>query len=143
MFTATKEAVTMVGGIEKPDAKPNKEERFKLMTVSLEVRSTQESNYSSIDRTSYVYACGSPEFASSQNLNGGSAYGNRDLLLTVFRDIGREPVPVGLQFKPFADLTIDTITTSEATQYTIVLAIIPAVAALTCGVVVIVRRKNR
>jgi hypothetical protein len=74
---------------------------------------------------------------------GATSYGNNQLLLTALRNIGREPVPVGLGFKPFADYTIDTITTSEATQYTIVLAIIPAIVALTCGIVVIVRRKNR
>ncbi len=141
VFTTTAKAEAIANGqVVERASDVNK---LKLMTVSLEVRSTTESNYSFIDQTSYVYACGSPGFASSENLLGASAYGNRDLLLTVLRDIGREPVPVGLEFKPFADLTIDTITTSEATQYTVVLAIIPAIVALACGIVVIVRRKNR
>ncbi len=141
VFTTTENAEAIANGAVVEKA--SDVNKLKLMTVSLEVRSTTESDYSYIEQTSYVYACGSPGFASSQNLLGASAYGNRDLLLTVLRDIGREPVPVGLKFKPFADLTIDTITQSEATQYTVVLAIIPAVAALVCGVVVIVRRKNR
>ena len=59
------------------------------------------------------------------------------------RAIGQEPVPVGLDPKPFADYTIDVITSSEATQYTVVLSVVPAVVALVTGIVVIVRRKNR
>jgi hypothetical protein len=64
-------------------------------------------------------------------------------LLTALSQIGREPVPVGLERKPFADKTIDTVTAAEATQYTVTLAIIPAVAAIACGVVILVRRKYR
>ena len=141
VFTTSAAAKAVTNGVVVEEASDIN--KLKLMTVAMEVRSTTESNYSHIEQTSYVYACGSTDFASGKNLLGATAYGNRDLLLTVLRDIGREPVPVGLEFKPFADYTIDTITTSEATQYTIVLAIIPAIVALTCGVVVIVRRKNR
>jgi hypothetical protein len=141
VFTTSAAAKAVTNGVVVEEA--SNINKLKLMTVAMEVRSTTESNYSHIEQTSYVYACGSTDFASGKNLLGATAYGNRDLLLTVLRDIGREPVPVGLEFKPFADYTIDTITTSEATQYTIVLAIIPAIVALTCGVVVIVRRKSR
>ena len=78
----------------------------------------------------------------SELLQSG-AYGNTDFYLTALRAIGREAVPVGLEFKPFSDDTIDTVTTAEATQYTVWLAVVPAVAALATGIVVIVRRKNR
>ena len=112
------------------------------MTVTVESRTVQESNYATIDQASYVVACGSVDFASSEMLQSNS-YGNTDLLLTALRTIGKEPVPVGIEFKPFADYTIDTITTAESTQYTIVLSVVPALAALISGIVVIVRRKYR
>ncbi len=124
-------------------AEPASEENpLKLMTLSMESRNTQESNYTSINEASYVVACGSVDFTSNELLQSG-AYGNTDLLLTALRAIGREPVPVGLEPKPFADYEIDTVTTSEATQYTVVLAIVPLLAASITGVVIIVRRKNR
>ena len=72
-----------------------------------------------------------------------NSYGNTDFLLTALRAIGREPVPVGLMFKPFADDTIDTVTTSEATQYTVVLAVVPLLASIITGAVIIIRRKHR
>ena len=59
------------------------------------------------------------------------------------RPVDNGLVPVGVKFKPFGDYTIDTITTSEATQYTVVLTVVPAVLALGSGIFVIVRRKNR
>lgn len=140
VFTTSENAVAMADGnvVEKATAT----NKLKLMTVSVENRTTQESNYSTVSESSYVLACGSTEFASSKMLQSNS-YGNGDLLLTALRYMGREPVPVGLTFKPFADSTIDTVTTSDATQYTVVLAVVPALAALVVGVVVIVRRKNR
>ena len=52
-------------------------------------------------------------------------------------------MPVGLGFKPFADFTIDTIETKDATQYTVVLTVVPIVVATVFGVVVLVRRKHR
>ena len=140
VFTTSKGAVALADGMEVEAA--SESNLLKLMTVSVESRTTQENNYSTIDEASYVLACGSVDFASSQMLQSNS-YGNTDLLLTALRYMGREPVPVGLTFKPFGDYTIDTITTAEATQYTIVLTVIPAVAALVTGIVIIVRRKYR
>jgi len=64
-------------------------------------------------------------------------------MLSACRSIGQEPVPVGLGFKPFADFTIDTVTTKEATQYTVVLTVVPVVASIVAGIVVLVRRKHR
>lgn len=113
-----------------------------LMTVSVELRSTQESQYSSMTDASYVIACGSTEFV-SQPLMESNAYGNTDLMLSALRTVGQEPVPVGIGFKAFADKTIDTVTTAESTQYTVILTVIPVVLALGIGIFVIVRRKNR
>lgn len=141
VFTTSANAEAYAGS-STPVERATEANRLKLMTVSVEDRTTQEDNYSTISEASYVVACGSTEFASSTMLQSNS-YGNTDFLLTALRAIGREPVPVGLEFKPFADDTIDTVTTSEATQYTVVLAVVPAVIAAVTGIVIIVRRKNR
>jgi len=115
---------------------------FKLMSVAVERRTTQESNYTVIDESSFVVACGSVEFL-GEALIQSQAYGNSDLLLSVGRAIGQEPVPVGLTMTPFADTTIDTVTAADATQYIVVLALIPALTALVVGTVIIIRRRNR
>ena len=139
MFQSSASAVAMAGG--KEIASADEYERFRLMTVSCELRSTQENNYSEpLQENSYVIACGSTEFATAGFLQS-AVYGNTDLLLSALSVVGREPVPVGIVLKPFGDYTIDSITTAGATAWTICLAVIPAAAALITGVVVLVRRK--
>jgi hypothetical protein len=59
------------------------------------------------------------------------------------RQVGKEVVPVGLTFKIFNDTSMDTVTTADATQYTVVLAILPVIVSLGAGVFVLIRRKNR
>ena len=140
VFTTSSEAVAYANGSIVSRATEN--EPLKLMTVSVEERETQESNYSTVNESSYVIACASTEFL-SHTLLDASSYGNNDVLLSACRAIGQEPVPVGLDPKPFADSTIDTITSKAATTYTVVLTIIPAVIALVVGIVIITRRKNR
>lgn len=142
VFTTSADAVSVSGGVEVGRA--TAADPLKLMTVSMEQRMVQEDDYgySSINETSYVFACGSVEFASATLLQSNS-YGNTDLLLTALRTIGQEPVPVGLERKPFADKTIDTVTSAAATQYTVTLAVVPALAAIISGVVILVRRKYR
>ena len=56
---------------------------------------------------------------------------------------GREPVPVGLDFKEFANYEIEEISTGDATKYTVALTVAPIVITLCAGVFVLVRRKNR
>ena len=140
LFLTSDKAVAHAAGAEV--ARATESNPLKLMTISMEDRTTQESNYTTVNEASYVVACGSVEFASEALLQSAS-YGNTDLLLSVCRYIGREPVPVGLTFKPFADYDIDNITTAESTQYTVVLTVIPAVAAIIAGAIVLIRRKNR
>ena len=140
IFVSGDNAVAYANGNEV--ARATEYNPFKLMTVTMEERKAQESNYTTISEASYVVACSSVEFLRSALLQDNS-YGNNDVLLSVCRAIGQEPVPVGLEPKPFADKTIDVITSAEATQYTVVLAVIPAIAALVTGIVIIIRRKNR
>ena len=142
VFVTSSSAEAYAGDAVNPIEVATETAPLKLMTVSVEDRTTQENNYSTINEASYVLACGSTEFVKSDFLQSNS-YGNTDFLLTALRAIGREPVPVGLMFKPFADDTIDTITTSEATQYTVVLAVVPMLVAAITGAVIIIRRKHR
>ena len=58
-------------------------------------------------------------------------------------NVGLEVVPVGLKYKPFADTTIDTLEASDATVYTVILVVLPAIAAIVSGAVVLVRRRYR
>ena len=140
IFVSSENALAYANGNEVGRA--TEQNPFKLMTVTMEERETQESNYTTISEASYVVACSSVEFLGSVLLQDNS-YGNSDVLLSVCRAVGQEPVPVGLDPKPFADKTIDVITSAEATQYTVVLAVIPAIVALVTGIVIIIRRKNR
>ncbi len=140
LFTTHDTAFAMANGQKVEVASENNKPA--LMTVSVENHYTQESQYSSMNDASYVIACGSTEFV-TQSLMESNAYGNNDLLLSALRTVGQEPVPVGIRFKPFADKTIDTITTAEATQYTVILTVIPPILALAAGIIIIVRRKNR
>ncbi len=140
VFSTGAGALAFAGGQEVGRA--TEKDPFVLMTVTAEERITQESNYSTINEASYVIACGSTDFL-EEALMASDSYGNEDFILSAARAIGQEPVPVGLTLKPFADKTIDTITTADATQYTLVLTILPAVCALVFGVVVLIRRKNR
>ena len=140
VFVSGEGAVARANGEIVAKATPT--EPFSLMTVTTEKKSISESNYSSISEYSYVIACGSVDFLSTA-LMQSSSYGNCDVLLSIGRTIGKEPVPVGLDLKPLGDRTIDVITASEATQYTVVLSVVPVVVALVAGIFVIVRRKNR
>ena len=122
-------------------AKATASDPFKLMGVSVETHYEQE-KYSVIEDSAYVVLCGSTDFASDRYLYSNS-YGNEDLLLSVFQMCGREPVPVGLDFKEFANYEIEKISTGDATKIIIALTVAPIVIALCAGVFVLVRRKNR
>ena len=142
IFVTSENAISKANGqeVEKATAL----NPIKLMTVTKEDRHVTENNDTgaSINDASYVFACGSGDFAAS-NLLQQQSYGNNEFLEYALRVVGQEPVPVGLDLNVFYDDTIDTITTAEATRYTVILTVVPAVLAIACGVVVIVRRKYR
>ena len=140
LFVTSDGAVAYANGTAQ--AKSTAAEPLKLMTVSSRTVITAETYQTSVSDHTYIFACGSVDFANSAFLQN-NAYGNNDALLSIFRTVGKELAPVGLNPKAFSDTTIDVITNSEATQYTVVLTVIPAVIALVCGVVVLVRRKYR
>ncbi len=113
---------------------------FRLMTITQRVNTVQETNYLTADQAAYVMACGSTKFATRSYLES-AVYGNKDILLSATVLMGRDTVPVGLDFKPFASFEISDITDAEANRYTLLLTILPPVIVLAVGVFVLVRRK--
>ena len=144
IFYSKSEATAWAGDREVAQAKNENGtvDAFKLMSVSTKTESESEAN-GALSDSSYVLLCGSVDFAAAEYLSANSKFGNRDLLLSALEMMGREPVPVGLNYVEFANYDIQTITEKESTQYTLVLTLVPVTAALICGIVVIVRRKNR
>jgi hypothetical protein len=139
MFTSSASATAWSD--DREVAAATKTDPFKLMMVSVENNYEQEM-YTTMDDSAYVMLCGSTNFMLEKYVQS-NVYGNNDFLLSAIQMSGREPVPTGLDFKEFANYEIESVTTEEATQYTLVLTIVPVVIALCAGVFVIVRRKNR
>lgn len=139
MFTSFETAAGYADGTVVQKA--TKTDPFKLMAVSTQTYYEQE-KYTTLSDSAYVLLCGSTDFA-SENYLTSNAYGNADLLLQAFDMCGREPVPVGLDFQQFANYEIKSITSGEATKYTVIFTVAPLVIALCAGVFVLVRRKNR
>ena len=115
-------------------------EPFKLMTITERIKEKQETDYLVTEQNAYVLACGSTKFATKSYLES-AVYGNKDVLLSATVLMGRDVVPVGLEFKPFASFEISDITDAEANRYTVLLTVLPAVIVIGVGVVVLVRRK--
>lgn len=117
------------------DGKVVDEGQFSLVTLSREARY--------IDNTphySYVFACGSQYFGSSDYLSQ-KAYGNSDIIYAMMRAMGKIQVPSDLELKVFDDESLD-ITTAEAANWTIFLTAFVPVCFLVAGVVVWIRRKH-
>ena len=72
-------------------------------------------------------------------------YQNTDILLLLLRTIGKEVVPVGLDFKELHKATIDEdyLASSTAVWYTVILSAVPAVLIAVTGSVVLGKRKLR
>ncbi|MBR5880219.1 MAG: Gldg family protein [Clostridia bacterium] len=108
---------------------------FSYMRVS-----TQQYLEESGDQSfAYVFACASTDFAKAAALS--SSYGNHELLTYACSQMGRAVVSVSLDYKPFASTEIKNLIASDATQYTIVLTVVPAAIVFIAGVVIMVRRK--
>jgi len=120
--------------------------RFKLMTLSVEARSVQETNYLSTQRPSYLALFTSTDFASDEVL-GSAAYGNADVLTSTLRYVGREVVPADLEFKAFKVYDVDPAAyipdAGAMVATTVILTALPLIACAAAGVYVLVRRKQR
>lgn len=141
VFETSESAYATVNGIKVAQATAYNP--LKLMTISMETEQQQENQLGDyVINGSYVLACGSPEFA-SRSLLQSTAYGNGAFLEHALRVVGQEVVPVSLTFKIFNDVSMDTVTTADATKYTVILTVLPVVFAMGAGIFVLVRRKNR
>ena len=140
IFNASDDAVAMSGGREALKADSNN--KLGLMTITRQQKLVQEDKYgiSVADLSSYVIACGSTDFV-SQQLIDSNTYGNSELLMKVFYEIGKENIPASLPITPFSDTTIDTLTVDSANSYTIALTVIPTVIIFGVGTYVIIRRR--
>lgn len=138
IFTTGNKAEAIVDGRSVAEANGNP---FKLMTITEQKNNKPSPDGSYISDPSFVVACGSVDFASDDALT--KSYGNTDVLLSLLKTLNKEPVPVGITYKAFADSTIDTLAEGVASKYTIALTVIPAVITLGVGIFVIVRRKYR
>ncbi len=118
---------------------------FQLMTITHELRYVQEDNYTTIDRPSYVISLASTDFLKNEVLDS-TAYGNTDVILSALRNTGNEIIPVNIPLKAFYEYEMAdnrAYSQSNPTVWFWCLAIIPALAAFTAGVVITVRRKYK
>ena len=79
-------------------------------------------------------------YAEDQYINS-NAYANRDILFAFVQQLGKNIVPMDIDFKVFASEELD-ITTAEAYTWTIVLTAVIPVCVLSVGAVVYYRRKR-
>ncbi len=108
---------------------------YNLLTMSLETRIIDNNRY-----YSYVVAAGSPTFGSNNYLVS-NAYGNRDIIYTTMKWVGRNGILADLDMKPFDDTTL-TLSTAEANGHAAWMTLALPAALAVCGVVVLVRRKH-
>lgn len=135
---------TSTGAQKYVDGEMVEEGRYPLIVLSRESRYVDETDAngetSQVLHSNYVFACGSKYLTSSDYLDK-KAYGNSDILYAMMRTMGKTQVPADLDFKVFDDESL-SITTAEATNWTIFLtAVIPA-CFLIAGAVVWIRRKH-
>ena len=71
------------------------------------------------------------------------AYGNADVVLGTLRSMGREVIPVTLEFKAFMvyDIAQQVTESNNAVTITVLFATIPALICFGLGIFVNVRRK--
>lgn len=108
---------------------------FNLMILSAEMRYINNEQM-----FTYVVAGGTSQFGDSAYLTGGR-YGNRDILHSIMKALGKEKVPIGLDFKVYQDTSLD-ITTAQATQWTVIFSIIMPAIVAAAGIVVWARRRH-
>ena len=109
---------------------------YNLVTMSLETRIVDNDRY-----YSYVMAAGSPSFAGNNYLVKSNSYGNRDIIFSAMKLIGRDRILADLPIRVFDDTT-STATTAQSTAMTVELTVIAPVIITLCGIVIIVRRRR-
>ncbi len=90
---------------------------------------------------SYMMVSGSTDFAAAKQLIS-NVYGNGESLYSMMRIMQKEVIYLDMGRKPFATVDIESLTFSDATRYTAILAIVPAFVVFTVGAVINIRRKR-
>lgn len=119
--------------------------RFKLMTITREDREVQESNFSSVNKASYVVALASVDCLKNEVLESRS-YGNADIIMSTLKNTSREVVPTNLEIKGLYVYAVEDETVYEkvdTNSYFKCLTLIPLAVFLCAGVFVNVRRKYK
>lgn len=112
-----------------------------LMTLSCDRIIVNNENSSQTDYIySYVVACGSPSFVSNEYLTDNSL-GNADIIYSAMRAVGREHLVADIEYKEFDNVKL-TITTAQATRWTVGIAVIPPAIVAIAGIIVRIKRKN-
>lgn len=117
---------------------------YQLMSITAQNRSiTEGKGYSSVNDASYVCTVGSTEMAKNTYLSSRS-YGNADALLAVLRTLGQEVVSSGIELKvlPSSSVSSTIATPFAVTVWTVVLALLPAAAAVCTAVPILLRRRS-
>lgn len=123
------------------DGKTEDAESRSLMAIARDKIIVNNENSLNADYIySYVFASGCPSFVSDQYLTSNS-YGNADIIYAAMRAVGRENLLADLKYKEFDDTEL-AITTSQATGWTVVFAVIPPAIIGIAGIAVRIKRKN-
>ena len=118
---------------------------FKLMTITQESEYVQETNLTSVTRSSYVLALASTEFLTNEVLDSKS-YGNTDVVLSALRSTSSETVATnisltGLYVYEIEDMQAYESCNTSAWLYCLVL--IPSALIFAAGIVITIRRRYR
>ena len=143
VFTTHSTAVAQIGGENYEVA--TEQQAFKLMTVTMETRQIQESNYNSINKASYVIALSSTDFVSNEVIDS-AAYGNTDVLLATLRNAGGEAMPARVELKAFYIYSIGddkAIAAANVEAWMWCLTLIPVFVITVTGGIIMIRRKYR
>ena len=119
--------------------------KYKLMTITQELRQVQESNFSTVNQASYVVALASTSSLSNEVLDS-RAYGNTDVLLSTLKNTSREVVPTDIELKGIYEYAVEDLAVYEMVDtqtYFRCLVFIPSALILLVGIVVNVRRKYK
>ncbi len=92
-------------------------------------------------KTAYLVASASTDFATEEFMQS-IALGNNGTLMGIISYMGKENAPVELSYKPFSSTSITALTVKDANTVTVLLTVIPALASLILGAIVLIRRKN-
>ncbi|MBP5292738.1 MAG: Gldg family protein [Clostridia bacterium] len=105
-------------------------EAFNLMTIS------------SNDATGAKLLVSTSSASASEDYMMSVVFGNREVIQRICIGMGKQDVMIDIDYKPFSDSTIHSITTAAMARWTVILTAVPALIVVACGVIILVRRKN-